>query len=74
MKPPCSNIRSFITSLILITNEVFSIKFTNNLTRLEWQTTFSINKNKRRGLSPQARTTPTERPPLVGEVSANFSV
>jgi hypothetical protein len=26
-----------------------------------------------RGLSPQARTIPTERPPLVGEVSANFS-
>jgi hypothetical protein len=30
-------------------------------------------KNKLRGLSPQARTMPTERPPLVGEVSANFS-
>jgi hypothetical protein len=30
-------------------------------------------KNKLRGLSPQARTIPTERPPLVGEVSANFS-
>jgi hypothetical protein len=28
---------------------------------------------KLRGLSPQARTIPTERPPLVGEVSANFS-
>jgi hypothetical protein len=25
------------------------------------------------GLSPQPRTIPTERPPLVGEVSANFS-
>jgi hypothetical protein len=24
-------------------------------------------------LSPQALTIPTERPPLVGEVSANFS-
>jgi hypothetical protein len=31
------------------------------------------NKQKLRGLSPQARTIPTERPPLVGEVSANFS-
>jgi hypothetical protein len=31
------------------------------------------NKNKLRGSSPQARTIPTERPPLVGEVSANFS-
>jgi hypothetical protein len=30
-------------------------------------------KKKLRGLSPQARTIPTERPPLVGEVSANFS-
>jgi hypothetical protein len=29
--------------------------------------------NKLRGLSPQVRTVPTERPPLVGEVSANFS-
>jgi hypothetical protein len=28
--------------------------------------------NKLRGLSPQAQTIPTERPPLVGEVSANF--
>jgi hypothetical protein len=32
-----------------------------------------ITRNKLRGLSPQARTIPTERPPLVGEVSANFS-
>jgi hypothetical protein len=32
-----------------------------------------ITKNKLRGLSPQARTIPTERPPLVDEVSANFS-
>jgi hypothetical protein len=32
-----------------------------------------IFNNKLRGLSPQARTIPTERPPLVGEVSANFS-
>jgi hypothetical protein len=31
------------------------------------------NKTKLRGLSPQARTIPTERPPLVGEVNANFS-
>jgi hypothetical protein len=31
------------------------------------------NKNKLRGFSPQARTIPTERLPLVGEVSANFS-
>jgi hypothetical protein len=31
------------------------------------------HRNKLRGLSPQARTIPTERPPLVGEVSANFS-
>jgi hypothetical protein len=31
------------------------------------------NKNKLRGLSPQARTIPTEPPPLVGEGSANFS-
>jgi hypothetical protein len=30
-------------------------------------------KTKLRGLSPQARTTPTEPPPLAGEVSANFS-
>jgi hypothetical protein len=29
--------------------------------------------DKFRGLSPQARTIPTERPPLVGEVTANFS-
>jgi hypothetical protein len=29
--------------------------------------------NKLRGLSPQARTIPTERPPLVDEVSAHFS-
>jgi hypothetical protein len=29
-------------------------------------------KNKLRGLSPQARTIPTEPLPLVGEVSANF--
>jgi hypothetical protein len=38
-------------------------------------TTFShkTKKNKFRGLSPQAQTIPTERPPLVGEVSANFS-
>jgi hypothetical protein len=28
---------------------------------------------KLRGLSPPARTIPTERPPLVGEVSADFS-
>jgi hypothetical protein len=34
---------------------------------LPWST------NKLRGLSPQARTIPTERPPLVGDVSANFS-
>jgi hypothetical protein len=34
----------------------------------------ALNNNKKlRGLSPQARTIPTERPPLVGEVSANFS-
>jgi hypothetical protein len=31
------------------------------------------NNKKLRGLSPQARTIPTERPPLVNEVSANFS-
>jgi hypothetical protein len=30
-------------------------------------------ENKLRGLSPQTRTIPTERPPLVGEVSANYS-
>jgi hypothetical protein len=29
-------------------------------------------KAKLCGLNPQARTIPTERPPLVGEVSANF--
>jgi hypothetical protein len=29
--------------------------------------------NKLHGLSPQARTIPIERPPLVGEVGANFS-
>jgi hypothetical protein len=39
---------------------------------------FGIQENnelykKLRGLSPQERTIPTERPPLVGEVSANFS-
>jgi hypothetical protein len=37
---------------------------------------FSLQKNKQnklRGLNLQARTIPTERPPLVGEVSANFS-
>jgi hypothetical protein len=28
---------------------------------------------KLRGLSPQTQTIPTERPPLVSEVSANFS-
>jgi hypothetical protein len=32
-----------------------------------------LYKKKLRGLSPQARTIPTERPPLVGEVIANFS-
>jgi hypothetical protein len=31
-----------------------------------------INK-KLRGFSPQANCIPTERPPLVGEVNANFS-
>jgi hypothetical protein len=36
---------------------------------------FQVQKkqNKLCGLSPQARTTPTERPPLIGEVSGNFS-
>jgi hypothetical protein len=32
-----------------------------------------LPKQKLRGLSPQSRTTPIERPPLVGEVSDNFS-
>jgi hypothetical protein len=31
------------------------------------------NTNKLHGLSPQARTIPTEQPPLVGKVSAHFS-
>jgi hypothetical protein len=30
-------------------------------------------KKKLHGLISQAQTIPTERPPLVGEVSANFS-
>jgi hypothetical protein len=37
-----------------------------------WHDIFTKN-NKLRGLSPHARTIPTERPQLVGEVSANFS-
>jgi hypothetical protein len=41
-----------------------------NKIKSEYPTT---KQNKLRGLSPQARTIPTERPPLVGEVSVNFS-
>jgi hypothetical protein len=37
-----------------------------------WPTKYK-QTNKLRGLSPQARTIPTERPPLVGQVSTNFS-
>jgi hypothetical protein len=38
---------------------------------LKSHTLYSIKKL--RGLSPQARTIPTERPPLLGEVNVNFS-
>jgi hypothetical protein len=40
---------------------------------LEVPLLFVVMSQLLRGLSLQARTIPTKRPPLVGEVSANFS-
>jgi hypothetical protein len=47
---------------------LLSLSLRNNFFQAQNKT-----KKKLRGLSPQPRTIPTERPPLVGEVSANFS-
>jgi hypothetical protein len=41
--------------------------------RCDPYSTVISHKKKLRGLSPQARTIPTEPPPLVREVNANFS-
>jgi hypothetical protein len=51
---------------VKISQSEYQKKITSNIKR-------NYNGKKRRGLSPQARTIPTERPSPVDEVSANFS-
>jgi hypothetical protein len=54
-------------------NRHFGYRATALVKNLEPILPSKTNKKKLRGLSPQANYIPTERPPLVGDVSANFS-
>jgi hypothetical protein len=63
------NILPLNGSLMILSLEAIRLSYRN---RLQLNKEYIKSTNKLRGLSPQARTIPTERPPLVGEVSTNF--
>jgi hypothetical protein len=68
----CSHYKNYLLVIYgkQITTENMNESTTQQRNTHKWAP--RLNKQKLRGLSLQARTIPTERPPLVGEVSANL--
>jgi hypothetical protein len=71
---PYKRPRSFQrSSIVVISYSMLCKTYENGITKKPTDSKEKMLVAELRGLSPQARTIPTERPPLVGEVSANFS-